>query len=163
MEIGDITAGVGFVINQADLTAKLRQAENLAVLPPVPLSFDVKLPTLALQNFESQHKAITAQAQAQVAGLLTQWQTLGQVIGAAGASGQGNSSRRSTAMQEETAAARALKNEVNTLRNFWQAERVTEAETVAGMQRYNQQATVMIGVLEGADCRPSGQGRAELG
>jgi len=77
-------------------------------------------------------------------GVLT---TLQSINGAAG--GIGGSRARTSGMNEEAAAMRALRNEANAARNFWQADRMNDAQTVAGMQKYNQQATVMIGVLEG--------------
>ena len=36
-DIGDITAGVGFVINQADLMTKLKQAEQLIANKPIQI------------------------------------------------------------------------------------------------------------------------------
>ncbi|WP_407543773.1 phage tail tape measure protein (plasmid) [Deinococcus radiomollis] len=83
-----------------------------------------------------------------VRALAGDYTALTAAIKATGLSVSPASQQRAAGMNTEAQAARMLKQEVNTLRNFWQAERVTEAETVAGMQKFNAAAAGQLTSLE---------------
>ena len=153
--IGDITVGVGIVPNLSQITAELQRTEQLlqATFKPIPVTFQFTPPSAMLAKFDTELRAVTSGVQLQtreVAALVAQHQALGAVLQTSGLAGPaGNSKSRSSAINTEAQAAKMLTQEVSVLRNYWQAERATEAETVAGMQKYNSAAAQQLTAIEG--------------
>jgi len=153
VEIGDITAGVGFVLNLPELTAKLQAAEQLARVEfkPIPVRFDFSSQAL-IAKAEASMTALTGTVRTQtpaVAALVAEWKALGAATQNSGLqNAPAASQRRGAAMNTEATYARMLSREVNTLRNNWQSERVGEADVVTGMQKYGRQAQINMDIIE---------------
>jgi len=152
MEIGDIVVVAGFGLNLPDLTAKLQQAERMATstFKPIPVTFQFSPPSALMTKFDAELKSVTSNVQLQttaVAALVAEYRALSTAVQGVPAVPIQNP-RRGTAMNTEATYARMLKQEVNTLRNAWQAEYVTEAETVLGMQKYGSQAKINLSMIE---------------
>lgn len=89
ISLGDITVMTGFTLNQAELTAQLRQAEvqAQAIFKPIPVTFQFTPPSALLSKFEADMKAVTSGVQLQtreVAALVAQHLALGAALKANG-------------------------------------------------------------------------------